>query len=71
MQELKIFRQGLKDSFYKAILFALYYHFIDKKEDFDFFQDEEILTSVLGADFFGELKSKKTNFTTRSRPLHV
>ena len=47
VQELKIFHEGSKDSFYKAILFALYYHFIDKKEDCDFCQDEEIFTSIL------------------------
>ena len=58
VQELKTFRQGSKDSFYEAILLALYFHFIDKKEDLDFCQDEEILRSVLSADFFGELKSK-------------
>ena len=59
VQELKIFRQGLKDSFYEAILFAVYYYFIDKKEDFDFCQEEKILTNVLGVDLFGDLKSKK------------
>ena len=58
VQELKTFRQGSKDSFYEAILLALYFHFIDKKEDLDFCQDEEILRSVLSADFFGELKCK-------------
>ena len=36
VQELKTFRQGSKDSFYEVILFALYFHFIDKKEDLGF-----------------------------------
>ena len=59
VQELNIFCQRLKDCFYETKIFAVCYHFIFKEEDFDFCQDKEIITSVLGADFFGELKSKK------------
>ena len=58
-QELKIFERESKDSFYFSILFAIYYHLIERKEDFDFCQDEQKLQEVLGKDFFEKLKSKK------------
>ena len=32
---------------------------IERKDDFDFCQDEEKLRDVLGQDFFGKLRSKK------------
>ena len=40
-QELKIFERKSKDSFYFSILYVTYYHLIERKEDFDFCQDEE------------------------------
>ena len=58
-QELKIFERKSKDSFYFSILYVTYYHLIERKEDFDFCQDEEKLCQVLGQDFFEKLKSKK------------
>ena len=58
-QELKIFERESKDSFYFSILYAIYYHLIKRKEDFDFCQDQEKLCEVLGKDFFEKLKSKK------------
>ena len=58
-QELKIFEKESKDSFYFSILYATYYHLIEKKEDFDVCQDEEKLCEVLGRDFFEKLKAEK------------
>ena len=45
-QELKIFERESKDSFYFSILYATYYNLIERKEDFDFCQDEEKLCEV-------------------------
>ena len=55
-QELKIFERESKDSFYFSILYAIYYHLIKRKEDFDFCQGQEKLCEVLGKDFFEKLK---------------
>ena len=35
-EEIKIFEKESKDSFYFSILYAIYYHLLEKKEDFDF-----------------------------------
>ena len=45
-EELKIFEKESKDSFYFSILYAIYYHLLEEKEDFYFCQDEEILGEV-------------------------
>ena len=58
-EELKIFERNSKDSFYFSILYATYYHLLEKKEDFDFCQDEERLSQVLG-QFFLKLQAPKT-----------
>ena len=57
-QELKIFERESKDSFYFSILNATYYLFIERKEEFDFCQNEEKLREVLGQIFFQKLKSE-------------
>ena len=56
-EELKISEKESKDSFYFSILYAIYYHLLEKKEDFC--QDEERLCEVLGRNFFENLKLKK------------
>ena len=58
-EELKIFERESKDSFYFSILDAIYYHLLEKKEDFDFCQDEVRLCEVLRRNFFEDLKLKK------------
>ena len=58
-EELKISEREAKDSFYFSILYATYYHLIEREEDFDFCEDEEKLCEVLGRDIFEKLKSKK------------
>ena len=45
-EELQIFEKESKDSFYFSILYAIYYHLLEEKEDFYFCQDEEILGEV-------------------------
>ena len=47
-QEPKMFEKDSKDSFDFSILYATYCHLIERKEDFDFCQDEEKLCEVLG-----------------------
>ena len=47
IRKLKFFRE-LEDSFYFSILYATCYHFIERKEDFNFCQDEEKLCELLG-----------------------
>ena len=58
-QELKIFCKESKDYFYFSMLYATYCYLTEKKEDFDFCQDEEKLCEVLGQDFYEKLKAKK------------
>ena len=58
-EEFKIFERESKDSFYFSLLNAIYYHLLEKKEDFDFSQDEERLREVLGRNFSENLKLKK------------
>ena len=60
-EELKIFERNSKDSFYFSILYATYYHLLEKKEDFDFCQDEERLSEVLGQFLFKTSSSKNTD----------
>ena len=47
-EELKIFQKESQDSFYLSILYAIYYHLLKKKEDFDFCQDQERLCEISG-----------------------
>ena len=58
-EELKIFQKESQDSFYLSILYAIYYHLLKKKEDFDFRQDQERLCEISGWNFFENLKLKK------------
>ena len=58
-KELKIFERESKDSFYFSILYTTYYYLIERKDDFDFCQDKEKLSEVLGQDFFEKLRLKK------------
>ena len=58
-EELKISEREAKDSLYFSMLYATYYHLIERKEDFDFCEDEEKLCEVLGRDIFEKFKSKK------------
>ena len=51
-EELNIFEKESKNFFYFSILYAIYYHLLEEKEDFDFCQDEERLCEVLGQFFF-------------------
>ena len=59
MFELKVFEKESKDSFYFSKHYAICYHLFEKKEDFEFCQDEERLRDVLGLNFFENLKLKK------------
>ena len=40
-EELNIFEKESKNSFYFSIPYAIYYHLLEEKENFDFCQDEE------------------------------
>ena len=59
MFELKVFEKESKDSFYFSKHYAICYHLFEKKEDFEFCQDEKRLRDVLGLNFFENLKLKK------------
>ena len=69
-EELKIFERESKDSFYFSILDAIYYHLLEKKEDFDFCQDEVRLCEVLGRNFCWRPKAQKALFSAGPKPLH-
>ena len=58
-EELKIFERNPKDSFYFSVLYDIYYHLLEKKEDIDFCQDEERLCEVLGQLFCKNYKLQK------------
>ena len=58
-EQLQIFKQDSKDCFYLAILYATFHALLEKKEDFEFCQDEGKLTRVLGQSFFEELAGKR------------
>ena len=47
-EKLEFFVKESKDFFYFSILYAICYHLLEKKEDFDFCQDDESLCKVLG-----------------------
>ena len=47
-EERKFFQKESQDSFYLSILYAIYYHLLKKKEDFDFRQDQERLCEISG-----------------------
>ena len=47
-EKLEFFVKESKDFFYFSILYAICYHLLEKKEDFDFCQDDESLCEVLG-----------------------
>ena len=61
-EKLKIFEKESKDSFYFSIFYAIQYYLLEKKEDFDFCQNEERLCEVLGRNLFENLKFKKYSF---------
>ena len=61
-QELQIFEQDSKDSFYLAIIYATFYALLEKIEDLEFCQGEGKLTRVLEQSFFEELTGKRENF---------
>ena len=62
-QQLKIFEQDSNDSFYIAILYATFSALLEKKEDFEFCQDERKLTRVLGQSFFERLTGRGKVFS--------
>ena len=59
ISDLKIFRSGSKESFYFAILYGTVFEKFQKKEAFEFSQDENTLVNVLGQNFFDGLKQKR------------
>ena len=58
-QDLKIFEEESKDSFYHAILYDTYYFLLEEKQTCDFCCDQQKLGEVLGWDFFDKLEAIK------------
>lgn len=54
MQELQFFRQDSKESLYFAVFYCTYYNLLEKKESFEFCEDENVLKNVLEGEFFNE-----------------
>lgn len=58
--ELKIFKEGIKDSFYFEILYGTFFK-LGKTKD-TFVKDKEVLESALGKDFLSKLEKKSEGF---------
>ena len=60
-QQLQIFEQDSKDSFYLAIIYATFYALLKEIEDFEFCKGEGKLTRIPDQSFFEELAGKREN----------
>lgn len=59
VEDLQIFVQDSKESFCFFVLYRVIYVLLEKKDSFEFCEDEKEIESVIGSEFFARLKEKQ------------